>query len=148
MAGSEEFRLKLESARDMVDAGVRYAEICTALDVSDSWLSKWFPQGRTEKNWTEQERATIIRMRGNGKSYACIAKKLGRSANAVRIKYHRERQRMLNDTKLTHVYHMLSWAHEKTGVDDIRKLMTACRKADLLNRYDWGDMNDRQQARN
>lgn len=141
VAGGEELLLMRVEALRMHAAGVDRAEICDKLGMSRSWVYKHCKSGRVESNWTQAEIDSMIEMRRRGAQWSTIAARLKRSANSCRIKWCRISRR--EEPELRRILSMLVWARDKSGCRDVRKLMSACREADLYGRIEW-DRIERQ----
>lgn len=135
MAGREELRLKRETAKQLFDFGYAPSEIRARTGMSKSWVYKYCKCGRTEINWSHAEIEQLARMREMNMGWDKIAARLDRSEMSCRVKYSRELKRTRMDVDIKNVLKMLVWAQKKAGVANAGKLLDACRRADIFERY-------------
>lgn len=81
---------------------------------------------RPLRRWTEKEKELAIKWYSMGKGYEYIAKRLGRSQNAVEIFFCRRRTAIRNDPEKQQVLKVLSFCMNPT------QILKTARKAGLL----------------
>lgn len=87
-------------------------QIADRLGISKTTVYKHLGLGKKTPRWTEAEIQRLTDMRYRAKTYKQIAKELGRSETAVKVKVHRRRQEIRADPRKRLALRMITRAVE------------------------------------
>lgn len=121
---------EIETARLMRWIGYTMREIAVVLDRTEKQVERQICSrkiGTVQPRWTEEELQIACDMRLEGKTYAEIGRKLGKSAQAVKIKMLRHRRWVLENPERAAFLRIMSW------MKDPGKFLAHLRKTDLVS---------------
>lgn len=114
----------------LIESGKTILQTATELEISHTTVWRHLRKAnmirRPLRRWTEKEKELAIKWYSMGKSYEYIAKRLGRSENAVEIFFCRRRKSIRNDPEKQQVLKVLSFCMSPT------QILKTARKAGLL----------------
>lgn len=121
---------EIETARLMRWIGYTMREIASVLDRTEKQVERQICSrkiGMVRPRWTDEELQIACDMRLEGKTYAEIGKRLGKSAQAVKIKMLRHRRWVLENPERAAFLRIMSW------MKDPGKFLAHLRKTDLVS---------------
>lgn len=114
----------------LIESGKTILQTATELEISHTTVWRHLRKAnmirRPLRRWTEKEKELAVKWYSMGKSYEYIAKRLGRSENAVEIFFCRRRKAIRNDPEKQQVLKVLSFCMSPT------QILKTARKAGLL----------------
>lgn len=124
---SEEKRQKIIP---LIKSGKAIRQTAAELGIAHTTVSRHLKKTgmirRPLRRWSEKEKESAIKWYSMGKGYEYIAKRLGRSQNAVEIFFCRRRTAIRNDPEKQQVLKVLSFCMNPT------QILKTARKAGLL----------------
>lgn len=114
----------------LIESGKTILQTATELKISHTTVWRHLRKAnmirRPLRRWTEKEKELAVKWYSMGKNYEYIAKRLGRSENAVEIFFCRRRKAIRNDPEKQQVLKVLSFCMSPT------QILKTARKAGLL----------------
>lgn len=124
---SEEKRQKITP---LIKSGKTIRQAAAELGIAHTTVSRHLKKigmiRRPLRRWTEKEKELAIKWYSMGKGYEYIAKRLGRTQNAVEIFFCKRRKAIRNDPEKQQVLKVLSFCMSPT------QILKTARKAGLL----------------
>lgn len=121
---------KHQSIVRLIQDGNTVLQTASALEISHTTVWRHLRKAgmirRPLRRWTEKEKELAIKWYSMGKGYEYIAKRLGRTQNAVEIFFCRRRKSIRNDSEKQQVLKVLSFCMSPT------QILKTARKAGLL----------------
>ncbi len=120
--------------RELYAAGYTGLQIEQMTGIGHTAVYRWI--GRTRAStptWTDEELQILIDGYWRGWPVEKIAKKVGRSKVAVRIRMHRYRKALQQDIRRRKVLQLFAWAAKNRL--PIGRVITLARKTDILGRW-------------
>lgn len=115
----------------LIESGKTILQTATELEISHTTVWRHLRKAnmirRPLRRWTEKEKELAVKWYSMGKSYEYIAKRLGRSENAVEIFFCRRRKSIRNDPEKQQVLKVLSFCMNPA------QILKTARQAGLLD---------------
>lgn len=115
----------------LIESGKTILQTATELEISHTTVWRHLRKAnmirRPLRRWTEKEKELAVKWYSMGKSYEYIAKRLGRTQNAVEIFFCRRRKVIRNDPEKQQVLKVLSFCMNPA------QILKTARQAGLLD---------------